>query len=67
MTSHDPEIRVNPALVRANEVHRLCGDPRRLRESFVQQGTPWALETWAGADGLRGMLEEMLAAYRDST
>lgn len=30
LTGHHPEIRVNPAFVRANEVHRLCGDPAKL-------------------------------------
>jgi nucleoside-diphosphate-sugar epimerase len=30
MTGHDIEVRVNPAFVRANEVHRLCGDPGKL-------------------------------------
>ncbi len=31
MTSYSPRIEVNPAFVRANEVHRLCGDPSKLR------------------------------------
>ena len=30
LTGHSPEIRVNPRFVRANEVHRLCGDPGKL-------------------------------------
>lgn len=30
LTGHRPEIRVNPAFVRANEVHRLCGSPEKL-------------------------------------
>jgi nucleoside-diphosphate-sugar epimerase len=30
MTSHNLRIEVNPAFVRANEVHRLCGDPGKL-------------------------------------
>lgn len=30
ITNHCIEVRVNPALVRANEVHRLCGDPNKL-------------------------------------
>lgn len=30
LTGHDLEVRVNPAFVRANEVHRLCGDPSKL-------------------------------------
>jgi nucleoside-diphosphate-sugar epimerase len=32
LTGHRIEVDVDPALVRANEVHRLCGDPSRLRE-----------------------------------
>lgn len=31
VTGHQPEIRVNPAFVRAGEVRELCGDPARLR------------------------------------
>lgn len=30
LTGHRPDIRVNPAFVRANEVHRLCGSPEKL-------------------------------------
>lgn len=30
LTGHEPEVRVNPAFVRSNEVHRLCGDPGKL-------------------------------------
>lgn len=30
LTGHDPEIRVNPAFVRANEVHRLVGSRTKL-------------------------------------
>ncbi len=31
LTGHKMEVQVDPALVRNNEVHRLCGDPTRLR------------------------------------
>lgn len=31
LTDHHPDIKVNPAYVRANEVHRLCGDPGKLQ------------------------------------
>lgn len=34
LTGHDIEVRVNPAFVRANEVHRLCGDPGKLMASI---------------------------------
>jgi nucleoside-diphosphate-sugar epimerase len=30
ITKHQLDVRVNPAFVRANEVHRLCGDPAKL-------------------------------------
>lgn len=30
ITGHDFQIKVNPDYVRANEVHRLCGDPAKL-------------------------------------
>lgn len=30
ITGHMPDIRVNPAFVRTNEVHRLCGSPEKL-------------------------------------
>jgi nucleoside-diphosphate-sugar epimerase len=29
-TGHSIEVKVNPAFVRTNEVHRLCGDPQKL-------------------------------------
>lgn len=31
LTGHHMEVRVNPAFVRANEVHRLCGSPAKLQ------------------------------------
>lgn len=31
MTGHAMTVKVNPAFVRSGEVHRLCGDPARLR------------------------------------
>lgn len=31
MTGHTLQVDVNPAFVRPNEVHRLCGDPSKLR------------------------------------
>jgi len=30
LTGHDINVRVNPAFVRSNEVHTLCGDPSKL-------------------------------------
>lgn len=37
MTSHNPRIEVNPAFVRPNEVHRLCGDPSKLQTLLTKQ------------------------------
>lgn len=34
LTGHRLEVRTDVALMRANEVHRLCGDPSRLRETI---------------------------------
>ena len=34
LTGHQIEVSVDPKLVRANEVHRLCGDPSRLRAAI---------------------------------
>jgi nucleoside-diphosphate-sugar epimerase len=34
LTGHAIDVQVDRGLVRANEVHRLCGDPRRLREAL---------------------------------
>ena len=30
ITCHTMQVKVNPAFVRSNEIHRLCGDPARL-------------------------------------
>jgi nucleoside-diphosphate-sugar epimerase len=34
LTGHRIEVQVDPKLVRANEVHRLCGDPARLQQAI---------------------------------
>ncbi len=47
-------VEVDPALVRAHEVHRLCGSPAKLKSLFVQHGVPWV--DYALADTLRDML-----------
>lgn len=41
LTGHTVCPQVNPRLVRANEVHRLCGDPSRLRAVWQRAGAPW--------------------------
>ena len=54
MTGHTPRIEVNPAFVRANEVHRLCGDPARLDTLLKRHGT--ALDVPSLEDTLQRML-----------
>ncbi|MCQ0031952.1 NAD-dependent epimerase/dehydratase family protein [Burkholderia glumae] len=51
LTGHSPEIRVNTQFVRANEVHRLIGDNRRLVAAIG------ALDTIPLRDTLAWMLE----------
>lgn len=41
LTGHVLDPQVNPRLVRANEVHRLCGDPARLRAVWQLAGAHW--------------------------
>ena len=38
-TKHSPRVEVNPAFVRANEVHRLVGDPSKLNNLLASFGT----------------------------
>ncbi|ACM32040.1 MULTISPECIES: GDP-mannose 4,6-dehydratase [Diaphorobacter] len=38
ITGHAMHVEVNPAFVRANEVHRLCGSPAKLQALLVKQG-----------------------------
>lgn len=38
ITGHRLEVKVNPAFVRQGEVHRLCGNPSKLREFMARQG-----------------------------
>lgn len=51
LTGHQLRVEVDPALVRANEVDRLCGDPSRLR------GAVGPIDTAALADTLSWMLD----------
>lgn len=37
ITGHRMQVQVNPAFVRANEVHRLCGSPAKLIEAIGPQ------------------------------
>lgn len=52
LTGHSPEIRVNPAFVRANEVHTLIGDNQHLQQAIGP------LKHFALQDTLRWMLED---------
>lgn len=45
LTDHELEIRINPALVRANEVQSLCGDPDKLWATVGQMVCPRLQET----------------------
>ena len=38
LTGHRIDVQVDPALVRQNEVHRLCGDPSRLQQAIGAAG-----------------------------
>ena len=51
LTGHQMAVTVNPAFVRANEVHRLCGSPAKLL-SCVGQLAPYTLD-----DTLQSMLD----------
>ena len=51
ITGHQLQVKVNPAFVRANEIHRLCGSPAKLVSVVGELDSP-ALE-----DTLRLMLE----------
>jgi nucleoside-diphosphate-sugar epimerase len=37
ITNHPIKITINPDFVRANEVHRMCGDPTKLQELLARQ------------------------------
>lgn len=57
LTTHDIDVRVNPAFVRANEIQRLCGDPARLQAVWRAAG-----DAWPTAVSLDATLASMLAA-----
>lgn len=56
LTSHDVAINVNPAFVRANEVHRLCGDPLKLNTCLAMNEEKLAIPELG--DTLAWMLDE---------
>lgn len=45
ITGHDLTVNVNPAFVRANEVHRLCGNPAKLEACIGKLEFPLLEET----------------------
>jgi nucleoside-diphosphate-sugar epimerase len=51
ITGHTMDVQVNPAFVRANEVHRLCGSPHQLRSCVGD------LPAYDLADTLQWMLD----------
>lgn len=51
LSGHSMEVRVNPAFVRANELHRLCGDPSKLTACVGP------LNTYSLQDTLKSMLD----------
>lgn len=64
ITGHQMQVQVNPAFVRANEVHRLCGSPAKLqtlidRYGYIQETPPledtlrWMLTGAAGLTPIR--------------
>ena len=57
LTSHQMTVHINPAFVRANEVHRLCGDASKLVHTIGSLGTY----------SLRETLASMLAAAETTT
>lgn len=38
LTDHEIQVKVNPAFVRAGEVHRLCGSPTKLQDLLATKG-----------------------------
>jgi len=55
LTGHTLQAKVNPAFVRANEVHRLCGDPGKLQHLVA------GAQLHTRQPGLRETLQWMLA------
>lgn len=56
LTGHSIEIRVNPAFVRKNEVHRMSGNPSKINSLFLTHNS--SLKQYS----LQDTLEEMLKA-----
>lgn len=58
LTQHTMQVDINPAFVRANELHRLCGNPAKLQQLLAVQGIQLA------EPSLNEMLQGMLDARR---
>lgn len=56
LTGHNLEISVNPDFIRANEVHRMCGDPKKLQALLADHQTKLSFPSLE--DTLLAMLEE---------
>lgn len=56
LSGHELEVKVNPALVRTNEIHRLCGEPGKLERIAGHIPLPPLVDT------LRWMLEQVSLA-----
>jgi GDP-D-mannose dehydratase len=56
ITGHHLKVNVNPAFVRANEVHRLCGDPTKLNHLMMMHQS--SAPNYALSDTLKWMLAE---------
>ena len=52
ITGHQLQVKVNPAFVRQNEIHRLCGSPQKLVGAVGEIASPTL------ADTLRWMLQD---------
>ena len=59
LTGHSMAIKVNPAFVRVNELHRLCGNPEKLKALFKHKGVTF------NSPGLDETLDWMLSEALD--
>lgn len=58
LTGHQLQVKVNPAFVRATEVHKLCGNPERIQQTLAQAGVACTQPTLEQT--LKNMLKESL-------
>lgn len=55
LTGHALQVQVNPAFVRANEVHHLCGNPQKWQDLMRSHGLP--IPAYTLPDTLKTMLQ----------